>query len=329
MEIREYLFAPEEKLPLVVEPTSGEGATSGDLISLIAKEKESLESKLLDHGAILFRGFGVNSPGAFRRVVKAASSGTLDYVDGNSPRTKLASGVYTSTEYPAQYFISLHNELSYAQRWPRRIFFCCIIAAESGGETVLADSRRLLKSLPQDLVEEFTHRKVKYIRNLHGGDGLGPSWQKTFETEKREDAEAYFRETGTSFEWLEGNRLRVSHVRSAVTRHPLTQEEIWFNQADQFHPSTHPKEVYESLMSMYENREENLPQNVVFGDGGEIGVEHLDIVRKKTAEITVYFPWQKGDFLMVDNMLVSHGRAPFTGDRRILASMSDPCEATD
>ena len=31
------------------------------------------------------------------------------------------AGVYTSTEYPPEFFISLHNELSYSTRWPSRL----------------------------------------------------------------------------------------------------------------------------------------------------------------------------------------------------------------
>lgn len=41
----------------------------------------------------------------------------------------------------------------------------------------------------------------------------------------------------------------------------------------------------------------------------------------------VAFPWQPGDVLVVDNMLVSHGRRPFSGERRILVAMSESCSA--
>ena len=246
----------------------------------------------------------------------------MDYVDGNSPRTRLTSGVYTSTEYPQEYFISLHNELSYSHRWPGRLFFGCIVAPQANGETVIADSRALLGALPAEIVEEFTRRKVQYIRNLHGGGGFGPSWQDTFETTDRTAVEDYFRSAGMTFEWRDNGGLRVSQVRPAVARHPKTGEPVWFNQADQFHPSTHPPAVYQSLLSIYRD-EEDLPQNVRFGDDTPIDAGMLDEIRRTTRDLTVYFPWKEGDVLMVDNMLVSHGRAPFTGPRKILVSMCD------
>jgi alpha-ketoglutarate-dependent taurine dioxygenase len=37
----------------------------------------------------------------------------------------------------------------------------------------------------------------------------------------------------------------------------------------------------------------------------------------------VKFPWQATDILMVDNMLVAHGRSPFVGQRKIVVTMGD------
>ena len=39
---------------------------------------------------------------------------------------------------------------------------------------------------------------------------------------------------------------------------------------------------------------------------------------------SVRFPWAPGDVLAIDNMLVAHGRAPFTGQRLVLAGMARP-----
>jgi alpha-ketoglutarate-dependent taurine dioxygenase len=38
---------------------------------------------------------------------------------------------------------------------------------------------------------------------------------------------------------------------------------------------------------------------------------------------SVAFPWQPGDVLMVNNMLVAHSRNPYVGDRKILVAMGE------
>jgi alpha-ketoglutarate-dependent taurine dioxygenase len=303
-------------LPYIVNRASREFAEH------YAANRDELEARLLRHGAVLFRGFGISSQDLLQRAVRSLGDPALDYVDGNSPREKLGSGVYTSTEYPPEFFISLHNELSYSNRWPSRVFFCCVTPPREGGETPLADSRAILRHLPDDVREAFVTKKVKYIRNLHGGRGFGPSWQKTFETDSRAAVEEFCRSTDTDFHWKDDGTLTVTQVRPATAVHPKTGEAVWFNQADQFHPSTHPKAIYESMLALYDGREDLMPQTASFGDDTPMEKAMLDEVRKTVAAQIRLFPWQEGDLLMVDNMLVAHGRKPFKGPRKILVSMT-------
>ena len=92
--------------------------------------------------------------------------------------------------------------------------------------------------------------------------------------------------------------------------------------------SVHRKEVYDAIRR--ENREaaqvkpEDLPNNTYDGDGSPMEPEVLDALRAAYCAETVAFPWQEGDILMLDNMLAAHGRAPFTGPRRILVAMAEP-----
>ncbi|MGL1446921.1 TauD/TfdA family dioxygenase, partial [Vibrio parahaemolyticus] len=60
---------------------------------------------------------------------------------------------------------------------------------------------------------------------------------------------------------------------------------------------------------------EDLPRNVVYGDGAPIEDAVLDEIRGVYRDVTFSFPWAQGDVLLLDNMLTAHGRAPFSGPR--------------
>ncbi len=53
----------------------------------------------------------------------------------------------------------------------------------------------------------------------------------------------------------------------------------------------------------------------------------MDHIRELYRQESVTFPWQEGDALLVDNVLVAHGRRPFSGPRKILVAMAEPMQA--
>lgn len=295
-----------------------------DLAQVLRNRGDDVIALLLEHGAVLFKGFGIDSIEKFQQSARILPGNAVNYIDGNSPRTKLASNIYTSTEYPPELPISLHNELSYSHAWPERLYFCCIEAPATGGSTLIADSRAILSNLPAGLVDDFVGKGVMYVRNLHGGSGatMGKSWQQTFETESRAAVEQLCKDGAIEYEWKRDGGIRLIQRRPATATHPRTGARVWFNQVDQFHPSTNPPEVYEALMEIFGDDPLEMPQYGCFGDGTPIPVAALDEVRAVAARQTVAFPWERGDVMVIDNMLTAHGRAPFTGSRRILVTMS-------
>ena len=281
-----------------------------------------IEEKLLRTGAILFRGISIRAIGDFESITGEIAVKFVSYVDGNSPRTKLSSRVYTSTEYDPAFPITLHNELSYSGQWPARLFFCCLVPAATGGETPLADCRRIIEAMNPALVEEVERKGINYIRNLNDGEGIGPSWQQTFETNDRRVVEQYCRESACEFVWKADGGLKITQRRPGVIRHPLTGERVWFNQIDQFHPSHLQPEIHEMLMMLYDQDEEELPMFVKFGDGSPVSSEVVAHIRQTVDGQARKSPWQQGDLLLVDNVLVCHGRMPYTGERKVLVALA-------
>lgn len=147
-------------------------------------EPATVERLLRSPGAILFRGFEIITPALFGEVAREGCHGLIDYVYRSTPRTEVASQVYTATEYRADATIPFHNEESYQRDWPTRLAFCCLEPASTGGATPLASSGRVTRRLSADLVDEFEAKGVMYIRNY--GHGVDLDWQTTFQTDSRQ-----------------------------------------------------------------------------------------------------------------------------------------------
>lgn len=276
-----------------------------------------LVGQLRHTGALLLRGFPLRSAADFRAAVGAMAPQLRGYAGGTSPRSQVAEGVYTSTEYPKQLEIPLHNEMSYSCQWPELLYFFCAVAPATGGETPLADSRGILARMPWDIVEEFERRQLMYVRNLASAQSRYNSWTKAFETTDQARVEAYCRDMDIGYAWQPDGGLRIQEVRPALRTHPVTGERVWFNQVHLWHASNTPMASNVSAQI-----EAGLPMAAYYGDGGRIDNDTLATVRAVMNAEKRLFRWQQGDLLMVDNVLAAHGRMPFDGPRQILVAMS-------
>jgi alpha-ketoglutarate-dependent taurine dioxygenase len=303
-------------VPLMLTPV----AAGVDLAAWVAANRPSIAESLNVHGGLLFRGFDVQAQADFERFVDALGLMRMHYVEGATPRRELGHQVYTSTEFPHEHAIALHNELSYTMTWPMKIAFCCLRPAESGGETPIADMRRVLARLPSDLRQRFTSAQWMLVR--HYGAGLGLPWESAFRTTDKADVERYCRQSAIEWTWLDETRLRTRQVRPAIETHPWLGEEVWFNHIAFWHASSLDRASRELLVSSF--GEDGLPYHTCYGDGQPIAPEVIETIRRAYDEETVRLPWQRGDVLLLDNMLVAHGRAPFSGPRQVIVAMGDP-----
>ena len=291
------------------------------LLDWVRQHRGTLRDEIVAAGALLFRGFAVAGSTGFRAFVDAVSEqGPLDYLYQSTPRTAVGAGVYTATEYPASQTIPLHNECAYQRTWPMRLFFLSVTPAASGGETPIADTVRITARIDAGIRERFRRQGVLYVRNYR--KGLDVPWQTVFQTSDRAEVARFCGGEGIEVEWRSGDWLRTRQVCQALATHPQTGQEIWMNQAHLFHVSSLEPRVRERLLRICSADE--LPRNTYYGDGTPIDLDTLEHIRDAFRSEEVTFPWQAGDVLVVDNMLVSHGRRPFSGERRVLVAMSEP-----
>ncbi|WP_372094845.1 TauD/TfdA family dioxygenase [Tistrella mobilis] len=275
-------------------------------------------------GGLLIRGLDVADAAAFHDLARGFGHDLLTYEFGSTPRSRVGAGVYSSTEYPAHQWIPQHNEQSYTDRWAMRIWFFCDLAPTDRGETPLADARAVLARIDPAIRRRFARHGVMYVRNY--GGGLDLPWQDVFGTDDPSLVERICRSRGIAWDWQDDGRLRTRQVCPSEAVHPRTGETVWFNQAHLFHVSALEPDLRDTLLAVVD--EEDLPRNACYGDGSPIEDAVLDEIRAAYAAEMLCFPWMRGDVLMLDNMLMTHGRAPFSGPRRILVAMAEPWGVT-
>jgi alpha-ketoglutarate-dependent taurine dioxygenase len=282
--------------------------------------QHEIDALLAEKGALLFRGFALDSDEEFSRLVAGLAKQELHYRERSTQRKQTAKNVYTSTEYPAAKTIANHSENSFQKIVPGKIIFYAHKACAKGGETPFADNRRMLELLGKEIVDEFRAKGVRYLRNFDGGFDL--SWQEAFQTDARGEVEAYCQAQDIEFAWLSSNHLRTSQNRSATRRHPLVGHEVWFNQLHLFHITNLEPPVRAALLNSVGR--DRLPRHAVYGTGEEIPDAIVELIRQAYVDAELVFPWQTGDVVVADNFLVSHGRKPFEGERAVRVSLIDP-----
>jgi len=137
--------------------------------------------------------------------------------------------------------------------------------------------------------------------------------------------EAHCRRVGIEWEWREHGRLHTRQIRPAIRRHPESDEPLWFNHAVFFHFSSLAPAAQASILEVLDRKD--VPFDTFYGDGGSIDDATLEAIRRAYDAETSRFAWTPGDILMLDNMLVCHGRDPFTGPRNLAVAMGDPFQS--
>jgi len=303
--------------PLCIVQADEAGKPLAEFVSGRIKHFAAL---ILEHRGILFRGFRVRDATDYQAFIEALGVKPMDYTYRSTPRTHVQGAVFTATEYPARIEIPLHCENAYQRTWPMWLSFCCIKPASAGGQTPVADMRKVTAAIPPAILDRFARRRVKYIRHYHPHVDL--PWGTVFRTTDREELATFCRENDIHHEWLDSDILRTEHVCQGVADHPETGETVFFNQAHLFHVSSLGEQVAEDLIGVYGR--DRLPRDARFGDGGNIGAEDLAAVRSAFASAAVDLQWQQGDVVVLDNMQVAHGRRAYVGERRLLAALLEP-----
>lgn len=289
----------------------------GDLAAFLKANKAAVDTALDEAGALLFRGFDVPDPQAFDAAIEAYGEPGFTYEDSlsNAVRTNVTPRVFTANEAPPSTEIFLHHEMAQTPIYPSKLFFYCEIAEMTGGATPLCRSDwvmdRLIADAP-DFVARLEAQGVRYTNVMPGADdagsGQGRSWRSTLSVGSQDEAEKRLSDLGYSWEWREDGSLRVTTAALPAVRIVSEGRKTFFNQLI-------------AAFRGWSDTRNSADKSITFGDGEAITAEHMAPAIKAAEELTALCEWQPGDVALVDNYTVMHGRQPYEGKRRVLASL--------
>ncbi|XP_070568318.1 dapdiamide synthesis protein DdaC-like isoform X2 [Ptychodera flava] len=316
----DYLASPRDNFPALytVKPSAS--------ISDFAKgTRDIIERELHVHGALLFRGVPVQSPDDFSQFMQGLEYSLMGYYGGSGYRSTVTKDVMTASDDLPEYTIEPHNEMAYLEQYPMKFFLYCDVPPlpNHGGESVIVDGRQILPRLDPGLVEKLKRLGIRYYRQLPsrkpgGNDGYS-SWQEVFSVEEKPLIEKFMTQHRRSYRWEPDGALTFWYNLPATIVHPKTGQEVWFNQLSSNHASyfkDHPAWAHVDIP------DDKYPCHTYYGDGSEFEEEVIQHIREVMWETSVGFQMQRGDVIVLDNLLTLHARLGFRGRRRLLVGMS-------
>lgn len=294
-------------------------ATSDAVADWIQRHREELLRQASRHGAILFRGFGIATAKDFDEFIAAFGLENFPYAESlsNAVRVNRTQRVFTANEAPPETKIYLHHEMAQTPIFPSRLFFFCEHAAATGGATPVCRSdvlwERIARECPR-FAQDCRAKGLRYSNVMPGendlASGMGRSWKLTLRASTRDEAERRLETLGYTWEWLADGSLRATTPTLPAVRDLGDGRISFFNQ------------LIAAFQGWKDSR--NDPAEAIrFGDGTMLDRASVDRATEIAQSMSFDIPWQAGDVALVDNFVAMHGRKPFTGTRKVLASLVD------
>jgi alpha-ketoglutarate-dependent taurine dioxygenase len=321
-------YGPGQGLPLFLEPTNPRLATdNGYARAWLEASRPAFDELLTDVGAIVLRGFAVHTTQDFGALIESYSSPEFGYTAGATSRARIEGRVFEATRSPAGDKLGMHQEMAYLPDYPKRLAFYCLAAPDVGGETFIADMRRFDRQVSPRLRAELLEKGVTYQRHYRhpdrstgnaDADVYHRTWPEGMNTAEPDEAEAACRAMGLDYEWVSDGFV-VKYHSAGFVEHPATGQRIWFNQI-----ATQSRNRRRNLGQrelMYQRIGMTHPLRTTYGDGSEFDVEDIEHVNELLDELTVAFPWQHADVMLLDNFYTAHGRNTYQGHRDVQVAL--------
>ena len=313
----------ESSPPLFVEPTGGVISTDRSaFMEWVDAHRVALDQLIVKHGGIVLRGFPLRETVDFEALVGHFPAYSAGYLGGSSPRSSLGRNVLESTNLASDLRLGVHLEMAYMRDFPARIAFFARQVARSGGETIIADFRRLSQLIPGPLRGKLQLRGIRNVRNYGPAADREPGyidnpdqrpWNHSFFTDSRNEVERLALGLGMTTVWHADGSLTVINQMDAFTTHPVTGQSLYRNNVHAGgrlnYTGKHAEAERELLAA------QTMPTGTFLGDGSSLDPDELAKLSRLIDEVTISWPWSNGDTMILDNLQVAHGRNPYEGRR--------------
>ncbi|OZJ06917.1 hypothetical protein BZG36_00088 [Bifiguratus adelaidae] len=307
--------------PLVLESQFVEGEDASDVVKWVKEHQQEIATLLKDHGAIVLQHFPIHGGEDVSQFVKVLPWSDFKYVNGAASRQQIAERVATASEMAPQYEIYPHHELAQSTNFPDVLLFYGDVVPQTGGETPLLHSVELynrVKEACPKFIEALETKGYRTERYYPAEDKplavVGRSWKSAFYSDDKAVVEAELKRLNLEWEWTEDGGLKTNVVVPGIRAHPLTGEKALFTHLlGDFYAFIRDVE-FEGLPRGHSEAKYTI-------DDFEITREIKQTIVDIAEELLVVFPHANGQIILVDNYTAMHGRKPFVGARRTLASL--------
>lgn len=236
------------------------------------------------HGAILFRGFGVDVA-HFGHFVRQFC--TTSVINESAGRRAIDADANIHTVDGGVGEFALHPELSREPWKPDVAFFGCLSAPSYGGRTTICDGVALAREMPESVRRGLSGRRLLYLK---------PTWPSLLEywlgTATPSDQELAAPPAGCPYQFRrypEGEIVRC-FSRPALHRSMFVDAPAFGNFL---------------LFARFNHGRRDHP---VLDDGSLVPEAWLQEIKATGDRLSVAIAWQPGDLLMLDNTRFMHGR---------------------
>jgi alpha-ketoglutarate-dependent taurine dioxygenase len=307
--------------PLFLEAKPGAFVDVESAADWAQRNRPALDELIEDHGVIVLRGFPLKTSADFGKLGTAFPTFVGNYQGGAAARRSLDKGVYEATQRTGDQTIYIHQEMFYVRDYPPRIAFFARKVAEKGGETIIADMAKVTRNLPSAIRKKLETKGVLVIRNFAAPSGSNVEtqlmdrrgWDFAFYTDSQEEVNDVCRHRGMEPHWHDDGSLTVFSRLPAFVVHPSTGEEFY---RTALHTNARTKadlEKNEEAKRLLASQK--IPSAMVLGDGEPLSDEEELTLAEIVDDATIYWKWQDGDVMILDNLQIGHGRNPFEGER--------------